>query len=64
MWLPMSPTQFDGPAFFGSARHAACFCPVSSSAVANHSCGYSADTKRMSPSSPRATISRMCRTIG
>ncbi len=63
-WLPMSPTQFDLPVWAGSARQAACFCPSFSIGVESHSCGYSALTKRSSPDSPRAIISRACFTAG
>src|SRR5207253_8553946 len=64
-WVPMSPTQSAFPVSFGSARQAACLCtPSRSSGVASHSCAYSAFTKRSSPRSPRAIISRACFTAG
>ena len=48
-----------------SVRHAACFCPVASSGVVSQSCGYSAWTTRIAPSSPARDHARApARTIG
>ena len=54
----------NAPERAGSVRQSACFWPVFSRRVASHSWGYSAATKRMSPSSPEAIMSRMWWTIG